>query len=100
LIDAKFLSAPHGSILTIENNLFYHNEADPVGIGIRTGDPRFFDPLRFDFRIHKDSPAVQEGPDIGAYDAENAVHPGTEWWKIREGQWASRFLQPGTHTVH
>ena len=66
---------------TISNNLFLfkHDWQQPVGADYVIGDPLFVDPANGDFHLQEDSPAIDNGldmglpyagsvPDIGAYE--------------------------------
>ena len=67
--------------ILITKNLFFH-AGPPVGEDAIVGkDPLFLDPERFDFRLHEKSPAVQAGPDIGAYERGEPVPTGMDWWR-------------------
>ena len=86
------------------NNVFFsdpdlpNNDIEPLSIGDRfkLEDPRCKDPINFNFTLKSGSSAIQQGPDIGAYDFGSPVPYGTtDWWNMGKKYYVATYT-PGT----
>jgi hypothetical protein len=81
-VDERLLDAQEGSEIRISENLFYGNDAPPLGTGIVVGDPLFRAPEELDYRLRPGSPAIRQGRDLGVYESGAAVDAGARWWEV------------------
>ena len=68
------------AIADMGTNIFFGNGKSTVGKKVIAKDPLFNNPATFNFTLRKESPAIKQGPDIGAYEFGENVPTGTEWW--------------------
>ena len=69
------------AVAEIGRNIFFNNRGSPVGKNAIVADPLFNGPSAFDFTLKAGSPAIQKGPDIGAYGFGEEVPLDTAWWR-------------------